>query len=140
MVEHWYVLYVAFNIVNCLLLSSKIRTKVHFFRPRTLKLPRQPKYQHTLTPPLKKFDAFKVIKYPLTTESAMKKVEDQNTLVFIVDIRANKRQIKNAIKQLHNVDAIRVNTLIRPDGLKKAYIRLSKDQDALDLINKLGAV
>lgn len=28
-----------------------------------------------------------VIKYPLTTESAMKKIEDNNTLVFIVDAR-----------------------------------------------------
>lgn len=28
-----------------------------------------------------------VIKYPLTTESAMKKIEDNNTLVFIVDPR-----------------------------------------------------
>lgn len=32
-------------------------------------------------------------RYPLTTESAMKKIEDNNTLVFIVDVRSNKRQI-----------------------------------------------
>merc|ERR1719354_51153 len=35
-------------------------------------------------------------KKPLTTESAMKKIEDNNTLVFIVDIKANKPQIKMA--------------------------------------------
>jgi hypothetical protein len=28
-----------------------------------------------------------ILKYPLTTESAMKKIEDNNTLVFIVDVR-----------------------------------------------------
>jgi|AntAceMinimDraft_5_1070358.scaffolds.fasta_scaffold02873_6 hypothetical protein len=28
-----------------------------------------------------------ILKYPLTTESAMKKIEDNNTLVFIVDAR-----------------------------------------------------
>jgi hypothetical protein len=31
-----------------------------------------------------------IINHPLTTESAMKKIEDNNTLVFIVDKRANK--------------------------------------------------
>jgi large subunit ribosomal protein L23Ae len=37
-------------------------------------------------PSLTKLDKYRVIKYPLTTESAMKKIEDNNTLVFIVDI------------------------------------------------------
>lgn len=43
----------------------------------------------------------------------MKKIEENNTLVFIVDIKANKRQIKDAIKKLYDVDCIKVNTLIR---------------------------
>jgi len=43
----------------------------------------------------------------------MKKIEDNNTLVFLVDIKANKRQIKDAIKKLHDVDALAINTLIR---------------------------
>lgn len=50
---------------------------------------------------------------PLNTESAMKKIEDNNTLVFIVDIKANKRQIKDAVKKLYDVQAVKVNTLIR---------------------------
>ena len=32
-------------------------------------------------------DAYNIIKHPLTTESAMKKIEDNNTLVFICDIK-----------------------------------------------------
>lgn len=32
-------------------------------------------------------DQFAIVKHPLTTESAMKKIEDNNTLVFIVDIK-----------------------------------------------------
>ena len=43
----------------------------------------------------------------------MKKIEENNTLVFIVDIKANKRQIKDAVKKLYDVDAVKVNTLIR---------------------------
>ena len=50
---------------------------------------------------------------PLNTESAMKKIEEHNTLVFIVDIRSNKRQIKDAVKKLYDVNAAKVNTLIR---------------------------
>ena len=50
---------------------------------------------------------------PLNTESAMKKIEEHNTLVFIVDVKSNKRQIKDAVKKLYDVEALKVNTLIR---------------------------
>merc|ERR1719248_562239 len=75
-------------------------------------------------------DKFKIIKYPLTTESAMKKIEELNTLVFIVDTRASKRHIKDAIASMYDVTAQKVNTLIRPDGKKKAYIHLTQNYDA----------
>jgi len=63
----------------------------------------------------------------------MKKIEENNTLVFIVNIKANKRQIKEALKKMYDVDTVKVNTLIRPDGSKKAYARLTPDVDALDI-------
>ena len=62
---------------------------------------------------LDRLDQFKIIKYPLTTESAMKKIEDNNTLVFIVDKRANKPQIKMAVNKLYSIQVSKVNTLIR---------------------------
>lgn len=43
----------------------------------------------------------------------MKKIEEHNTLVFIVDIKSNKRQIKDAVKKLWDVQAAKINTLIR---------------------------
>ena len=55
----------------------------------------------------------RVVTRPLNTESAMKKIEEHNTLVFLVDIKANKRQIKDAVKKLWDVQAAKVNTLIR---------------------------
>ncbi|KFP57504.1 60S ribosomal protein L23a, partial [Cathartes aura] len=82
-------------------------------------------------------DHYAIIKFPLTTESAMKKIEDNNTLVFIVDVKANKHQIKQAVKKLYDIDVAKVNTLIRPDGEKKAYVRLAPDYDALDVANKV---
>eukprot|EP00389_Voromonas_pontica_P007545 GDKH01011392.1.p1 GENE.GDKH01011392.1~~GDKH01011392.1.p1 ORF type:complete len:71 (+),score=18.57 GDKH01011392.1:167-379(+) len=70
----------------------------------------------------------------------MKKIEDVNTLVFIVDRNTNKRQIKAALEKAYDVKAARVNTLIRPDGKKKAFIRLTPDQDALDVSNRIGFI
>eukprot|EP00816_Leptocylindrus_hargravesii_P001840 CAMPEP_0196809890 /NCGR_PEP_ID=MMETSP1362-20130617/9761_1 /TAXON_ID=163516 /ORGANISM="Leptocylindrus danicus, Strain CCMP1856" /LENGTH=70 /DNA_ID=CAMNT_0042184713 /DNA_START=423 /DNA_END=635 /DNA_ORIENTATION=+ len=70
----------------------------------------------------------------------MKLIEDSNTLVFIVDIRANKRQIKSAVKDLYSIECDKVNTLITPRGLKKAYVRLSKEHDALDVANRVGVI
>lgn len=58
-------------------------------------------------------DAYRVIVHPLNTETAMKKIEEDNTLVFIVDIKSNKRQIKQAVKTLYDVQAEKINTLIR---------------------------
>merc|ERR1711971_205597 len=120
--------------------GTRIHTKVHFYRPKTLKHDRKPKYERKSTPKKNTLDKFSIIKYPLTTESSMKLIEDSNTLVFIVDIKSNKRQIKSAVKDLYNIECDRVNTLITPRGLKKAYVRLSKDFDALDVANRVGVI
>merc|ERR1711903_16597 len=101
--------------------AKKIRTNIRFHKPTTLALPREPKY-------------------PLTTESAMKKIEENNTLVFIIDVRASKVQIKEAIKKMYDIDTQKIDTLIRPDGQKKAYVRLTQDYDALDVANKIGII
>ena len=61
-----------------------------------------------------------IINLPLFTQSAMKKIEDNTTLVFSVDVKANKQQIKQAVKRLYDTDEAKVSTLIRPDGGKKA--------------------
>ena len=121
--------------------KKKIRTSPTFRRPKTLRLRRQPKYPRKSSPRRNKLDHDAIIKFPLTTtESAMKKVEDNNTLVFIVDVKANKHQIKQPVKKLYDIDMAKVNTLIRPDGEKKAYVRLAPDYDALDVANKIGII
>ena len=120
--------------------GTRIHTKVHFYRPKTLALERKPKYARTSVPKKSRSDVHSIIKYPLTTESSMKLIEDSNTLVFIVDIKANKRQIKAAVKELYQIECDKINTLITPRGLKKSYVRLSKDFDALDVANRVGVI
>jgi large subunit ribosomal protein L23Ae len=68
----------------------------------------------------------------------MKKIEDNNTLVFIVKKKTNKAQIKQAVQSLYRIKIKKVNTLITPKGMKKAYVKLTSDQDALDVANKIG--
>ncbi|XP_055140695.2 large ribosomal subunit protein uL23-like [Symphalangus syndactylus] len=118
--------------------KKKIRTSPTLRRPKTLRLWRQPKYPQKSAPRRNKLDHYAIIKFPLTTESA-KKIEDNNTLVFIMDVKANKHQIKQAVKTLYDIDVAKVNTLIRPDG-EKAYVRLAPDYDALDVANKIGII
>lgn len=85
-------------------------------------------------------DVWSIIQYPLATESAMKKIEDQNTMVFICHPKATKVHIRAATKKLLNVEVEKVNTLVTPKGKKKAFVRLSKEFDALDQANKMGII
>merc|ERR1711934_743329 len=121
--------------------AKKIRTGVKFHLPKTLRLDRVPKYPRKYRPRTNHLDRYQILKYPLTTESAMKKIEENNTLVFIVDVRASKVQIKDAIKKMYEpIDVSKINTLVRPDGQKKAYVHLTQDFDALDVANKIGII
>ena len=120
--------------------KSRVRTNVHFRLPHTLQHKRQPKYERKSRPSRPRSDKYSIIKAPLCTESAMKQIEDNNTLTFLVDLRANKHKIAEAISSLYEVDVIRINTMIRPDGQKKAYARLSADVEALEVANRIGII
>eukprot|EP00964_Phaeocystis_antarctica_P075727 scaffold46760_cov39-Phaeocystis_antarctica.AAC.3 len=158
--------------------STKVYFKPKFHRPKTLRLLRNPKYLRRSVPRVNKLDQYQILKFPLTTESAMKKIEgappptaphpaaagalsrptrtsgcpcrgcapalvsgsahapkgcssrqlrqlcsyltacpiphaDNNTLVFIVDTRANKRQITEAVRRMYEIKTAKVNTLVR---------------------------
>ncbi|GMI20295.1 hypothetical protein TeGR_g3376 [Tetraparma gracilis] len=119
--------------------GAVIRTKTHFYRGKTQTIARKGKYATSISS--KMSSPHSIIKSPLTTESAMKKIEDNNTLVFLVAVTANKRQIKAAVRKLYDIEVKSVNTLIRSsDGQKKAYVRLTADFDALDVANRVGVI
>nr|UXY87551.1 60S ribosomal protein L23A [Cryptomonas curvata] len=120
--------------------KQKIRTSIKFFRPKTLKKERNSKYRRHLIANKKKKSIFNIIKYPLTTESIVKKIQRGNTIVFIVNSKANKKSISNAIKDLYKVTAVKINTLIQSNGEKKAFVKLTTDCDALDVANKVGFI
>ena len=81
---------------------------------------------------------YQVIHNVVISEKLFDMIENENKLAFIVERRANKREIKKAVELLYEVKVDRVNTLILCDGRKKAYVRLSDKDDASDLAAKLG--
>ena len=85
-----------------------------------------------------KMEPYSIIRNPLATEKAVRIMESENKLVFIVDRKANKFQIKEAIETLFNVKIDNVNSLILKNGRKKVYATLNKDYKALDVATKLG--
>ena len=94
--------------------KKRIRTSPTFWQPKSLWLQRKPKYPQNCEPRRNNLDHYAVIKLPLTTKSAMKKIKDNNTLVFIVDVKTNKHQIKEAVKKLYDIDVTKANNLTRP--------------------------
>jgi large subunit ribosomal protein L23 len=83
-------------------------------------------------------DPYSVILYPLMTESASIMVEKENKLVFAVNLKAGKSDVKKAIEQLYEVQVEKVTILITPHGEKKAFVKLSPEFKAADIAIKLG--
>ena len=79
-----------------------------------------------------------IIKYPLSTEKAIRLLESENKLLFVVDNKARKSEIKEAIEKLFKVKVEKVNTLISRTGEKRAYVKLSPENPAIDLATELG--
>lgn len=82
-------------------------------------------------------DSFDIIKNPLMTEKAVRLMEKENKLIFIVDKKAKKPEIKRAMEEIFKVKVLKVNTLI-VKGRKKAYIKLAEDTPAIDVATQLG--
>ncbi|VDL98381.1 unnamed protein product [Schistocephalus solidus] len=120
--------------------KRKVMKTVRFKRPKTFKPPRCPKDRRFEIPKRNKLDAFRIIQHPVTTEAAMKKIEDNDTLVFVVDRRANKPAIKAAVQEMYHIKVAKVNTLNCPKNIKKAYVKLPPDYDALDVANRIGII
>jgi large subunit ribosomal protein L23 len=83
-------------------------------------------------------DHYEVILYPLMTEAASLMVEKENKLLFVVNLKAGKNDVKRAVEELYEVKVKKVNLLITPQGEKKAFVKLHPDFKAADVAIKLG--
>jgi len=82
--------------------------------------------------------AWEVIEHPHMTEQAMDMVDRENKIVIMVDLDADKNQVKDAVETIFGVTVKKVNTQITPQAEKKAYIKLSEADDAMGVATKLG--
>jgi len=83
-------------------------------------------------------DPYKIIKFPLNTEKSVRLMESKNELIFQVDLKATKKQIKQAIEELFKVNVVKVNTLVSPAAKKRAYVRFGPETPAIDIATKMG--
>ena len=86
-----------------------------------------------------------IIKAPIITEKTANLAENNNTITFSVDVKANKTQIKQAIEKIFNVEVESVNTInVHPkkkrvgrysgytNKVKKAIVKL-KEGSSIEL-------
>ena len=64
-----------------------------------------------------------IIKKPVITEKMTAISEKLNRYAFIVDVRANKLQIKKAVQDLYGVQVAAVNTMRYDGKLKSRYTK-----------------
>lgn len=83
-------------------------------------------------------DPYKTISHPVMTEVTSRLLEAENKLVFVVNKKATKRDIKAAVEELYDVVVDKVNSAITPEGEKKAFVKLHPDYKAVDIAIKLG--
>ncbi len=81
-----------------------------------------------------------VLLYPVATEKAINMVERDNVITYVVDMRANKKEIKEVFEKMFNVKVAKVSTENSPKNVKKAFIKLDKSFKASDIALKLKLV
>jgi large subunit ribosomal protein L23 len=83
-------------------------------------------------------DPYDTILYPVMTEVTSRILETENKLVFIVNVKATKADVKRAVEELYEVAVEKVNVAITSKGEKKAFVKLPPDYKAVDVAIKLG--
>jgi len=83
-------------------------------------------------------DPYDILVYPLISEKNVTMMESENKLAFIVRRNTKKAEIKKAVEELYEVEVAEVNTMILPDGKKKAYVKLKEEYLADEVATKIG--
>lgn len=81
---------------------------------------------------------YDILEYPIITEKTVNLISTDNRVSFVVNKKATKPLIKDAVEKIYNVKVKKVNVLFDTKNRKKAMVTLKKGYDAQDLANKLG--
>lgn len=83
-------------------------------------------------------EIYNIIKYPLSTEKSIRLMESENKLIFVVNKKSTKKEIKKAIEEMFRVEVDDVNVFINADGEKRAYVKFSAKNPAIDIATQMG--
>lgn len=78
-----------------------------------------------------------IVLHPYVTEKTMMEMEDENKLEFIVDLKASKPQIAEAVEELFEVEVDKVNTRIDRNG-KRAVVKFTEEYSAEEIGMRIG--
>ncbi|MDF2957338.1 MAG: Ribosomal protein L23 [Candidatus Alkanophagales archaeon MCA70_species_1] len=79
-----------------------------------------------------------VLKHIVASEKATTLIDKENKLTFVVDINANKKQIKEEVERRFGVGVRSVRTMITPKGEKKAIVQFEEEGKAREIATQLG--
>jgi large subunit ribosomal protein L23 len=74
-------------------------------------------------------EPYQIIKRPLITEKSNKLKEEQNQIAFIVDLKANKVEIRQAVERLFKVRVLNVRTMNIVGKRKRVGWRMGYQSD-----------
>ncbi len=111
-------------------------------RQQTEQKPSKKEKQKPVEPVQEKnlIDPFGTLRFVLMTEKAVQMIETQNKLVFIVNRRSDKKEIKQAIEQAFQSNVKHVNTMIDQSGRKKAFVKFKEPGQAGEIAIRLGII
>ncbi len=78
------------------------------------------------------------LKHIVATEKATTMIDSENKLQFIVDIRVDKRAIKEEVERIFETPVKNVRTMITFKGEKKAIIEFEEEGKAKEIGTSLG--
>lgn len=81
-----------------------------------------------------------IIKHVLSTEKSIRLMELENNLIFVVNNKATKKEIKKAIEEMFRVQVDSVRTFVTPNSEKRAYVKFSQKNPAIDIATQMGII
>ena len=79
----------------------------------------------------------RILLHAYVTEKAMDEMERQNKLEFVVDRRANRIQVRQAVEELYKAKVAKVTIKVGRQG-KIATVRFTKDYSSEDIGSRAG--
>jgi large subunit ribosomal protein L23 len=78
------------------------------------------------------------LKHIVPSEKATQMIDSENKLQFIVDLGANKAEIKRDVERVFETPVRNVRTMITFKGEKKAIVELEEEGKAKEIGTSLG--